>query len=206
MRTILNAAQVKAASQNECINNCYYNCTEPSFRGNRRQLFVLYRLQRALSCYKFNVGKDVFVTSALSQEKGMSETVTVTKWRPLQRCWETVTVQCFESQGNVALWRGKFFRSLFFCGKFPSALFEINFVLYDIKYSMIYKSIVSWNNYWELKTSDSCISEYVFVFLFKHCVVLLWCVGSWARKVKPRSLEHLCPTATDPVVFFLTSV
>lgn len=65
MRTALNSAQVIAASQNECINNCYCNFAEVSFRKNRRQLFVLYRLQRTLSCYKFNVGEDVFVTSAL---------------------------------------------------------------------------------------------------------------------------------------------
>lgn len=34
MRTTLNAPEVIAASQNECINNFYYNFTEVNFRQN----------------------------------------------------------------------------------------------------------------------------------------------------------------------------
>lgn len=51
-----------------------------------RQLFIdfLQRLQRAFSCFKFNVGKDVFVPSASSQERRMLEIVT--KYRMLERC------------------------------------------------------------------------------------------------------------------------
>lgn len=86
MRTSSNAPEVIVASQNEFINNCYYNFTEVSLDRTVRQLFIdiLQHLQRAFSCFKFNVGKDVFVGSALSQERRMLENVT--KYRTLERC------------------------------------------------------------------------------------------------------------------------
>lgn len=40
-------------------------------------------------------------------------------WRAVEKY--RTTVQYFERQGDVGLWRGKFFRSIYFCGKSFSA-------------------------------------------------------------------------------------